>query len=86
MFYYKMVQGIINIGEKEDRILNVVKAQHGLKNKSQAIALILNIYGENFLEPEVRPEYLERLRRIKKQKGIRFSSVEELRRHIEKNA
>ena len=82
-----MVQGIINIGEKEDRILNIVKAQHGLKNKSQAIALILNIYGENFLEPEVRPEFLERLIKIRKEGyGKTFSSVEELRKHISENA
>jgi len=81
-----MVQNIINLGEKEDRILGIVKAQHGLKNKSQAMEFILNIYGENFLEPEIRPEFLEKLMRIKKQEGIKFNNVEELRRHIEKNA
>lgn len=81
-----MVQNIFNIGEQEEKILGIVKAQHGLKNKNQAMELILKIYGENFLEPEIRPEFLERLQRIKQQKGIRFNSVEELRKHIEKNA
>lgn len=83
-----MVQNIINLGEKEDRILGIVKAQHGLKNKSQAMELILNIYGENFLEPEIRPEFLERLRKIREEGyGKTFSSIEELRNHIEsKNA
>ena len=32
-----MVQNIINISERKDRILNIVKAQQGFKNKSQAI-------------------------------------------------
>jgi len=81
-----MAQNIFNIGKQEEKILGIVKAQHGFKNKNQAMELILKIYGENFLEPEIRPEFLEKLQRIKKQNGIRFNNVGELRRHIEKNA
>jgi len=82
----KMVQSVIELGEKEDRILNIVKAKFGLKNKSQAVALIAKIYEESFLEPELRPEFIEKMRKIKKQKGISFASIEELREHIEKKA
>jgi len=78
-----MVQSIIDIDENEDRILNIVKARHGLKNKSQAVALIAKIYGESFLEPELRPEYLERLIKIDKQKGIPFRNINELRKIVE---
>jgi hypothetical protein len=79
-----MVQSIIDIDENEDRILNIVKAKFGLKNKSQAVALIAKIYGESFLEPELRPEYLEKLLKIDKEgKFISFNSIEELRRSIE---
>jgi hypothetical protein len=81
-----MVQNIINIEEKEDRVLNIVKAKFGLKNKSEAVALIAKVYEESFLEPELRPEFIQRLKRIQKEKGIPFRSVAELRRHIEKNA
>tara|TARA_Y100000296_G_scaffold71880_1_gene87749 strand:+ start:150 stop:395 length:246 start_codon:yes stop_codon:yes gene_type:complete len=81
-----MTQNIFNLDEETDKILGIVKAQHGLKNKNQAMEFILKIYGENFLEPEIRPEFLKKLQKIKKQKGIRFSSVEELRKDIEKNA
>ena len=45
-----MAQNIFNIGEQEEKILGIVKAQHGLKNKNQAMELILKIYGESFLE------------------------------------
>ena len=78
-----MVQSIIDIDENEDRILNIVKAKFGLKNKSQAVALIAKIYGESFLEPELRPEYVERLMRIDKEKGIPFRNIAELRKMIE---
>ena len=84
MFYNKMVQSIIDVGEKEDRILNIVKAKYGLKNKSQAISIILNIYQESFLEPELRPEFIIKLKKIKKEKGNVFSSIEDLREHLER--
>ncbi|MBI4116284.1 DUF2683 family protein [Candidatus Pacearchaeota archaeon] len=80
-----MVQSIIDIDENEDRILNIVKAKYGLKNKSQAVAMIAKIYMESFLEPELRPEYLEKLKKIDKEYGMVFSSVEELDRHLKSN-
>jgi hypothetical protein len=84
MNYNKMVQSIININEIEDRILNIVKAQNGFKNKSEAITFILNKYAESFMEPEIRPEYLEKLKRIDEEGDfIEFSSIEELRKSIE---
>ena len=78
-----MVQSIIDIGENEDRIINIVKAKYGFKNKSQAVSFIAKQYEASFLEPELNPEFLDRLSKIKKQKGLRFNSVSELRRRIE---
>ena len=78
-----MVQNIITIGEREDRVLNIVKAKFGLRNKSDAVALLAKNYEENFLEPELRPEYVKKLERIQKEKGIPFRSMAELRKIIE---
>ena len=78
-----MVQNIIQINEREDRVLNIVKAKYGLKNKSQAVALIAKVYEEKFLEPQLRPEYVEKLGKIEKEKGIHFKSISELRKIIE---
>ena len=75
-----MVQSIIQIDEREDRILNIVKAKYGLRNKSEAVALIAKIYEESFLEPELRPEYIEKLKKIMKGKFIKYNSIEELRK------
>lgn len=87
MIYYKMVQTVIDLKENEDRILNIVKAKYGFRNKSQAVALIAKVYADSFLEPELRPEYLKRLKEIKEEGyGETFSSIEELREHIEQNA
>ena len=78
-----MVQAIIDIEDKTNRVLNVIKAKFGLKDKSEAINLMAEQYEKELLEPQLRPEYLEKLQSIKKQKGIPFKSVKELRAHIE---
>jgi len=79
-----MVQSIIDMSENEDRIINIVKAKYGLKNKSQAVAMLVKIYEDSFLEPELRPEYVKKLRKIQKEgKFIRFNSIEELSKSIE---
>ncbi|MFA5174227.1 MAG: DUF2683 family protein [Candidatus Pacearchaeota archaeon] len=75
-----MVQNIIDINEREDRILNIIKAKFGLKNKSEAVAFIARAYEESFLEPELRPEYLEKLEKIRKGKYIKYNSIEDLRK------
>ena len=79
----KMVQAIVKIGEFEDRVLTILKGKFGFKNKSEAVNFVIDKYEEEFLEPELKPEYIEKLKKIKKQKGIRFKSIEELREHIE---
>ncbi len=78
-----MVQNIIDLGEHADRILNIVKAKFGLSNKSEAVELLAKVYEESFLEPELRPEYLGKLEKIRKGKYAKFNSVDDLRKNIE---
>jgi hypothetical protein len=75
-----MVQNVISFGEREDRVLNIVRAKFGLKNKSEAVALVTQTYEENFLEPELRPEFVESVKAIRKGKYAKFTSADELRK------
>lgn len=65
-----MVQAIINIEDNTNRVLNIVKAKFGLKDKSQAIDIMAKHYEEKILEPELRPEYIEKAQKIMKQKAV----------------
>ena len=78
-----MAQAIVNLGEYEDRVLTIVKGKYGLKNKSEAVNFVIDKFEEEFLEPELKPEFIEKLKKIEKQEGIPFKSMEELRRSIE---
>ena len=78
-----MVQAVIDIDERTNRVLNIVKAKYGFRDKSEAIDYVVSEYEETALEPQIRPEYLENLKKIKQEKGIRFRNVSELRKSIE---
>ena len=74
-----MVQAVISLNEHEDRVINVVKGKFGLKNKSEAIRLIINEYEKELLEPELRPEYVEKMRERAKEPTVK---VKDFRTHF----
>lgn len=69
-----MVNAMINISDEANQILNIVKARHNLKDKSQAIDFVAREYGDELLEPELRPEFIERIKKAEKGKFIRISN------------
>ena len=77
-----MVQAIIDIDEKANRVLNVVKAKYGLKDKSQAINKFVELYGDAAVEKEANDAYIKRVLEIAdkhmKRHGHKKMSVEEL--------
>lgn len=79
-----MVQAVIHIKEHSNRILNIIKAKYGFKDKSQAIEFVIEQYESSFLEPELRPEYIEKIKKIQKNgKFKQYSSVKALKEEIE---
>jgi hypothetical protein len=77
-----MVQAVINIPEETNRVLNIVKAKFGLKDKSQAIKIIVDNYETNFLEPELRPEFVEEIKKIQTEKFTKYNSIGDLERDM----
>ncbi len=78
-----MVQALVEIDENTNRVLNVVKAKYGLKDKGEAIQVVVERYIEEEDEPELRPEFIEKIRKTEHQKGIKFKSINELRKRYE---
>ena len=67
---------MIRISKRTNQILNIVKARHNLKDKSQAIDFMTNEYANTLLEPELRPEFIEKMGEIAKQKSIPVEEFE----------
>ena len=51
-----MVKAIIDIKQETNRILNIIKAKYGLKDKSSAIDKICEEYSEEILEESMQPK------------------------------
>ena len=66
-----MTQALIKLNENINRVLNIVKAKYDLKDKSQTIEFIVKKYIEYENEPELKPEFIEKIKKIKKEKSIR---------------
>ncbi len=74
-----MVQAIINLSEYENRIINIVKGKFGFRNKSEVIEFIINEYEKNNLEPELRPEFIEKMQERQNEETVR---VEDFKKHF----
>ncbi len=73
-----MVQALVNISDETNRVLNVIKALYGLKDKSQAIDALARDYGSDLLEREFRPEFVASVQKARNGKFRKIKSLDEL--------
>ena len=69
-----MVQALIDLDENTNRVLNIVKAKFGLKDKGEAIKFVVEEYIEFENEPSLRPDFIAKMEEIKKQKAIKVDN------------
>ncbi len=69
-----MVQALVKIDENTNRVLNIVRAKYGLKDKGRAIELVVKRYIEEEDEPELRPDFIKKIKLIEKQNSIRIDN------------
>ena len=75
---------MVHLDEKTNRVLNIIKAQYGLKDKSQAIQVAVKGYKEEIMEPQFRPEYVRKIKRI--EKTAKYIPVKNVKEYLEKLA
>lgn len=66
----------MELDDNVNRVLNMVKAKYDLKDKGEAVKLVVNEYIELENEPELRPEFIAKMKQIIKQKSIRIDDFE----------
>jgi hypothetical protein len=74
-----MVKAMIKISEQANQILNIVKARNNLKDKSEAIEYVALSYGEEMLEPKLRPEFIEEMKRIQQEPTVK---IKDFKKHF----
>ena len=73
-----MPKSVIELSEHASRVVNVVKAKEGLKDKSEAIELIVQEFEEHVLDPSLRPEFVGEVQRIRKGRFRRIKNLGEI--------
>ena len=71
-----MTQAFISLTEESNRLLNVVKAKHNLKDKSAAVEVVIEHYVECEGEPDLKEEFIERIKKAEKGRFIRVDDFE----------
>ena len=56
-----MVQALVELDDNTNRVLNIVKAKWGFKDKSEAIKFVVQEYAEYENEPELKPEFVQKM-------------------------
>ncbi|MBI3026676.1 DUF2683 family protein [Candidatus Woesearchaeota archaeon] len=74
-----MVHAMINISDEANQVLNIVKAKHNLKDKSKAIEKVILEYGTELLEPELKPEFIEKMKKRQLEPVVK---VTDFKRHF----
>jgi hypothetical protein len=75
-----MVKAIIDIDNNTNRILGIIKAEFGLKDKSQAIDVMAREYEQLVFEPKIKASYLKRLKKIEKEKTIKIGTIKDFKK------
>lgn len=73
-----MPKAVVDLSEHANRVVNVVKARDGLKDKSEAIERIVEAYEDAILDPALRPDFANDLDRIRKGKFRKLRSLDEI--------
>lgn len=73
-----MPKAVIDLSERANRVVNIVKAKEGLKGKSEAIERIVEAYEELILDPSFRPEFVGSVQRARKGPARKVRKLREI--------
>ena len=79
-----MPTAIVQLSNEANHVINIVKAKYDLRDKSEAINALALEYAQEVLEPELKPEYIEKLKTHRTEKTVKVTNLDkyfnELRR------
>ena len=82
-----MVFARLSLDDYTNKVLNVIKARFGLKDKSEALNKFAQLCGDEIVEKEAKDEYIQKLLQIEdthlKKYGKKKMTLQELDRLCE---
>lgn len=80
-----MSQVTVKLSKELDKVVGIVKSAYGFSSKDKAIRFIIQEKGEEIVEEELRPEFVEKMLNLetKGEHFRKYESVQKLRDEIE---
>jgi len=77
----KSISARVELDSYSNKVLAVIKAKYGLKDKSEAINKFVELYGDEIIEKEANDEYVKEMitgvnEHLKRYKGRKMSFQE----------
>lgn len=72
-----MTQALIQLSNDSNRVLNLVKAKYDLKDKSEAVEIVIKHFVECEGEPSFQEEFIKRVEKAEKGKFVKVKNFVE---------
>lgn len=79
-----LIDARVKLNSYSNRIFSVVKSKYDLKDKSEAINKFVEIYGPFEMDLEVKDEYINKLKDIKKKHLIKYGFKKMTQKELDK--
>ena len=79
------MKALIDLPIEINQTLNIIKAQHNLKNKAEAITLVVQKYSDDNLEPELRPDFVKKILANENKITYKFKDMDEFDKIVKKH-
>ncbi len=76
------MQALLDISDNANRVLNVIKAKYDLKDKSEAVEHLVSRYVEESDDYELKPEFIERIKKAQKGKFHSYKDMADFAKEI----
>jgi pyruvate-formate lyase-activating enzyme len=70
-----MMKALIDIPLEVNQTLNIIKAKYNLKNKVEAITLVVKTYEQEHMEPELLPAFVQKIKSTEHKKPIKVKNL-----------
>lgn len=77
-----MPKAIISIDDKTNRVLNIIKAKYGLKDKSQAIDKMAEEYEDVILGSSFQPDFFKTIRLKETETATKIEELLKYYKHL----
>ena len=78
----EMVSARVDLSEYSNKVIGVIKAKFGLKDKTEALNKFIEIYGDDIIDKEASEDYVKKIGEIAdrhfKKYGNKKMSLQEL--------